>query len=246
VRKAFNMAIDKNAWAAWRQIVKPLTAFTPTGMFPGYPQPAGDAFNAEEARRLMGEAGFPVTKNSDGSFSCPKFPADKMEYIYNTQESTKNMAEWMQAQWKQNLGITITLRNMDWKTFLVTRNKMDYTGFARGSWGADYLDPFTFLSLFYTGGENGTGWNDPKYIELVDEANRSLDPAKRYQILAQAEAYMLQFQPMIPIHTASANWVKKPYVKGMYPNALSLFAWKYVYIERDPAKWDTGTPSLAD
>jgi len=246
VRKAFNMAIDKEAWATWRRIVKPLTAFTPAGIFPGYPQPKGDAFNPEEARRLLGESGYPVTKNQDGSYSCPKFPANQMEYIYNTQESTKNMAEWMQAQWRQNLGITITLRNMDWKTFLTTRAKMDYTGFARGSWGMDYLDPFTFLSLFYTGGENGTGWEDPKYVALVDEANRSLDPVKRYQILAQAEAYMLQYQPVIPIHTASANWVKKPYVKGMYPNPASLFAWKFVYIERDPAKWDAGTPSLAD
>jgi ABC-type transport system substrate-binding protein len=33
VRKAFNYAIDKNAWAAWRKIVKPLTAFTPEGIF---------------------------------------------------------------------------------------------------------------------------------------------------------------------------------------------------------------------
>jgi hypothetical protein len=50
----------------------------------------------------------------------------------------------------------------------------------------------------------------------------------------------------IIIDTASVNWVKKPYVKGMYPNPASLFAWKYVYIERDQAKWDYGTPSLAE
>jgi hypothetical protein len=30
----------------------------------------------------------------------------------------------------------------------------------------------------------------------------------------------------------------------MYPNAGSLFAWKYVYIERDPAKWDYATPDM--
>jgi oligopeptide transport system substrate-binding protein len=245
VRKAFNMAIDKEAWATWRKIVKPLTAFTPSGIFHEYPQPKGDAFNPDEARRLLGEAGYPVTKNSDGSYSCPKFPANQIEYIYNTQESTKNMVEWMQAQWKQNLGITVPLRNMDWKTFLTMRAKLDYVGFARGSWGADYMDPFTFLSLFYTGGENGSGWSDPKYISLLDEANRTLDQKKRYELLAEAEAFMLQAQPVIPIHTASVNWVKKPYVKGMYPNAASLYPWKFVYIERDQAKWDVGTPSLA-
>jgi len=52
VRKAFNYAIDKNAWAAWRKIVKPLTAFTPEGIFQGYPQPKGDQFDPERARQL--------------------------------------------------------------------------------------------------------------------------------------------------------------------------------------------------
>ncbi|HEU4712750.1 MAG TPA: peptide ABC transporter substrate-binding protein [Pyrinomonadaceae bacterium] len=246
VRKAFNYAIDKDAWAKWRKIVKPLTAFTPEGIFQGYPQPKGDPFNPEEARRLLGEAGFPVVKKSDGSYSCPKFPVDQVEYIYNTQESNKAMAEWMQAQWKQNLGITISLRNMEWKTFLNVRAKLEYKGFSRGAWSADYMDPFTFLSLFYTGGESGTGWQDPKYSAMLDQANRTLDPKKRYELLAQAEKFLIDAQPMIPIDTAAINWVKKPYVKGMYPNAGSLFPWKYVYIERDPSKWDYGTPSLAD
>lgn len=246
VRRAFNLAIDKEAWATWRKIVKPLTAFTPTGIFAGYPQPTGDAFNPEEARRLLAEAGYEVSKKSDGSYSCPKFPINQIEYIYNTQESNKAMAEWMQAQWKQNLGITVTLRNMDWKTFLSHKDKVDYKGFGRGAWGADYMDPFTFLSMFTTGGESGTGWSDPKFDALLDEANRTLDPKKRYELLAEAEAFMLKAQPVIPIDTASVNWVKKPYVKGMYPNPASLFAWKYVYIERDQAKWDFGTPSLAE
>jgi ABC-type transport system substrate-binding protein len=64
--------------------------------------------------------------------------------------------------------------------------------------------------------------------------------------LAQAEKYLIDAQPIIPIDTASVNWVKKPYVKGMYPNPGSLFPWKFVYIERDKSKWDSGTPSLAE
>jgi len=245
VRKAFNLAIDKKAWAEYRRIIKPLTAFTPEGIFPGYPQPKGAEFNPAEARHLLGEAGYPVTQNSDGSFSCPKFPVDQIEYFYNTQGSNKLQAEWMQAQWKQNLGITIPLRNMEWKTFLDAKGKLEYKGFARSGWGADYMDPFTFLSVFYIGGESGTGWIDQKYIDMLDEANRTLDTKKRYELLAKAEAYMLDQQPVIPIASTAVNWMKKPYVKGMYPNPGSLFPWKYVYIERDQAKWDFGTPSLA-
>jgi len=245
VRKAFNYAIDKSAWAAWRKIVKPLTAFTPEGIFPGYPQPKGDQFDPERARQLLGEAGYPVIKKDD-AYSCPFFPIDQVEYIYNTQESNKIMAEWMQAQWKQNLGITVPLRNMEFRTFLRARASLDYKGFSRGGWSADYMDPFTFLSLFYIGGESGTGWLDMKYVAMLDEANRTLDQAKRYELLAKAEKYMLDAQPVIPIDTAAVNFVKKPYVKGMFPNPGGLFPWKYIYIERDQAKWDYGTPSLAD
>ena len=246
VRRAFNLAIDKPAWAAFRRIVKPLTAFTPEGIFPAYPQPKGAQFDPAKARQLLGEAGYPVTQNSDGSFSCPKFPVDQVEYIYNTQGSNKLMAEWMQAQWKQNLGVTIPLRNMEWKTFLEARAKLDFKGFARSGWSADYMDPFTFLGIFYVAGESGTGWFDPKYVKMLDEANRTLDTKKRYEKLAEAEAYMLDQQPVIPIASTAVNWMKKPYVKGMYPNPASLYPWKSVYIERDQAKWDFGTPSLAE
>jgi hypothetical protein len=35
-------------------------------------------------------------------------------------------------------------------------------------------------------------------------------------------------------------------VKGMYPNPVSLFPWKWVYIERNPEKWDYGVPKMTD
>ncbi len=247
VRKAFNMAIDRNAWATSRKIVKPLTAFTPEGIFKGYPQPHGDGFNPEKARQLLGEAGFPVTGRGDGSFSCAKFPVDQVEYIFNTATANKSMAEFMQAQWKQNLGITVSLRNMETKTFFAARPKLEYKGFALGIWGADYMDPFTFLNIFSTpGGDNGSGWWDKKYVDMLDQANRTLDKQQRYALLAQAEKYLIDAQPIIPIETLAVNFVKKPYVKGMYPNAGSMYPWKFVYIERDPAKWDYATPSLSD
>jgi len=244
VRKAFNLSIDKEAYANWRRIVKPLNGFTPEGMFPGYPQPKPEPFNPEEARKLLGEAGYPVSQNADGSFSCPKFPMDQVEFVYNTQAQNRSFAEWMQAQWKQNLGVTVGLRQLEWKTFLEAKEKLDFKGFMRGAWGADYMDPFTFLSLFYTGGESGTGWQDPKYVQMLDEANRTLDHEKRYEMLSKAEEYLIANQPIIPLDTPSVNFLKKPYVKGMYPNPGSLYPWKYIYIERDPAKWDYGTPSL--
>ncbi len=247
VRRAFNMAIDRETYSKSKRTTKPLTAFTPEGIFVGYPQPKGEGFNPEEARKLLGEAGFPVTQKSGGGFECPKFPTDQVRFMFASHPTNKALAEFMQAQWKQNLGVEILLDNIESKTYMNARSKLEYKGFALGIWGADYMDPTTFLNLFATpGGDNGTGWWDKKYVDLLDEANHVLDHQKRYELLARAEKYMLDVQPVIPIETPSVNWVKKPYVKGLYPNPASLFAWKFVYIERDPTKWDRGTPKLSD
>jgi oligopeptide transport system substrate-binding protein len=246
VRRAFNLTIDKVNYSRSRRITKPLSAFTPEGIFVGYPQPKGDEFNPALARKLLGEAGFPVTSKGEG-YECKAFPAGQVEFVFNTNSSNRAMGEFMQAQWKQNLGITVSLRSMEAKTYYSARNKLEYSGFAIGLWGADYMDPFSFLGIFTTPlGVNGTGWYDLKYISMLNEANSMLDHHHRYELLAKAEKYLLDNQPIIPIETPAVNWLKKPYVKGMYPNAQSLYAWKYVYIERDSSKWDYGSPSLAD
>ena len=238
VRKAFNIAIDKETLARFKVVNKKLTAFSPEGIFPGYPQPKGDEFDPARAKRLLAEAGY---ANAAGEFDPKKFPVAEVELTYNTAESLKQTAEFVQAQWKQNLGLTVPLKNMEFKTFLPYRSKLEYKGFSRIGWVADYMDPFTFLNLFYTdGADNATGWSDPKYSALLDEANSTLDPQKRYETLARAEAFMLDQQPIIPLMTTATNWIKKPYVKGMYPNAGTLHAWKFVYIEPDPAKWEEG------
>ena len=241
VRKALNMAIDKKAFAEWRQL-QPLTAIIPTGIFPGYPHPKGDPYDPDKAKKLLAEAGY---KDASGNFDPKKFQASEIELIVNTDGNNIPYAEFIQALWKQSLGATIPLRVMENKTYSRAQAALDYKGVSRTGWSADYMDPFTFLGIWYTpSGTNGTGWWDPKYVELLDEANRTVDPQRRYQILAQAEQLLLDAQPVMPLTVPTTRSMKKPYVKGMYPNAATLHSWKYVYLERDSAKWDYGLPDM--
>jgi len=69
---------------------------------------------------------------------------------------------------------------------------------------------------------------------------------KRYEKLAEAEFYISQQQIVIPLGTNGTSWMKKPYVKGMYPNPGTQISWKFVYIEQDPAKWDADVDNIMD
>jgi len=243
VRKAFNMAVDKRALADYRVVTKPAFSLIPD-IFHKYPRPKGDDFDPERAKQLLAQAGY---RDASGKFDPSKFPANDVEINYNTTESNRQVAEFVQAQWKQNLGVTIPLRNVEWKTFLNMRSNLEYKGFARAGWVGDYMDPYTYLSIFTTktGGDNGTGWYDPKYNKMLAEANSQADEPTRMAMLAKAESYFLDQQPVITLVINATSWMKKPYVKGMYPNPGTLHAWKYVYIEHDRAKWDTGVPDMS-
>lgn len=242
VRKALNMSLDKKALADWRH-VRSLTSIIPDGIFPGYPQPKGDPFDPERAKHLLAEAGY---RDASGNFDPQKFQASEIELITNPDANNVPFAEFIQAQWKQSLGVTIPLRIMENKTFFKAQSTLDYKGVSRTGWSADYLDPFTFLGIFYTpAGSNATGWWDPRYVELLDRANRTTDHQQRYALLAQAEQLLLDAQPVIPLIVGTTRWMKKPYVKGLYPNPVTLHSWKAVYIERDQNKWDYGMPDMS-
>ncbi|MBC7930425.1 MAG: peptide ABC transporter substrate-binding protein [Rubrivivax sp.] len=242
VRQAFNYAVDKVALANYRAVAKPSYSLIPT-IFLKYPRPKGVEFDPEKAKQLLAEAGF---KDGSGKFDPKKFPASDVEINYNTSESNRQIAEFVQAQWKSNLGITLALRNTEWKSFLDMRSKLDYKGFARQGWVGDYMDPYTYLSIFTTkeGGDNGTGWYDTKYNAMLIKANSEPDEAKRMELLAKAEQYFLDAMPILPLMIPATSWMKKPYVKGLFPNPGTLHAWKYVYIEHDSAKWDKQMPDM--
>jgi oligopeptide transport system substrate-binding protein len=236
VRHALNMAIDKAALARLRRAATPTTSTVPIGMFPGYPSPLGDPFDPVKAKALLAEAGY---VDGSGNYDPSTFPTGEVDVTYNTSESNRSNAEFIQAQWKQNLGLTIPLRNTEFRTFLQTRSRLEYQGLARSGWIADYMDPYTFLSMYVVeGGDNGSGWSSPEFVRLLNDANRQRDPDARYRMLAEAEALLLGAQPTLPLYNNTTNFVKKPFVKGLYANPVTMHAWKFVYIEHDPSKWD--------
>lgn len=258
VRRAFQLAVDRKALSDFRKVTKPLNDITPDGIFPDYDRAraaVADASRAkaglsveewdrkhgvdpEAARRSLTEAGFPVIAEGNG-FACPTFPTDTVSLTFNTNENNRAVAEFVQAQWKKNLGVTIPLKSQEFKTFLKDRNELNYVGFAQSLWSGDYMDPFTFLGLHYAKqNDGGSGFYDPKYDKLLDDANNELDPQKRYELLARAEAYVMDQLPVVTLTVNATNWLKKPYVKGMYPNPGTLHAWKFVYIETDRSRWD--------
>ncbi|WP_267502918.1 ABC transporter substrate-binding protein, partial [Borreliella garinii] len=70
---------------------------------------------AEMARKLLIDAGYPNGKN---------FPLLKVKY--NTSDSQRKIAEFIQNQWKKNLNINVHLENEEWSTYINSRVNGNY------------------------------------------------------------------------------------------------------------------------
>ena len=178
----------------------------------GFNPDLGSKFDPEQARHLLTEAGYP-----DGQ----GFPPAKV--VYNTDQTNRLIAEFVQAQWKTHLNINIELESQEWKVFL-SRLKTDPPQIFRLGWGADFPDPENFMNLFVsTSGNNHLHWSDARYDGLVAEGAKERDPIKRKKIYDKAQKILTETEAVIvPLFVAVQNMMIKPHVKGLLPNAMEL------------------------
>lgn len=229
VRKALNLAID-------RQLI--VDNVTKAGQIPahgivgkGIIDPDGKDFtdkttyfdpkgNVEEAKKLLAEAGYP-----DGQ----GFP--QLVLLYNPESGHGDTMQAIQDMWKTNLGIDVQLQSQEWKVFLSTRVAKQYE-IARDGWNADYVDPMTFLDMFQsTSAQNNCGYNNPKFDEVIDKAKKEIDPAKRFDLLHQAEDMLMADMPVIPLYYYTKTIGIKDSVKGVRVSVMNTLYFKNAYVE---------------
>ena len=222
IRRALSLAIDREAIA--QKILPGGRQPAPTlisSVIPGYTPPTRRAYDLAAARQLLAEAG-----HAGGAGLPP------IEILYNNSEILRLVAEAIQQMWRRDLGLDIRLVNQEFKVVFASRRTGDYQ-ILLGSWTADYLDATTFLDLWRSdSGNNHTGWADPAYDALSDQANRLADPAARGAVLTAAEALMLEAAPIIPIYFNTHVYLLHPAVRGWQPTPMDHSDYRYVWLEK--------------
>ncbi|MEZ5935293.1 MAG: peptide ABC transporter substrate-binding protein [Alphaproteobacteria bacterium] len=226
VRQALAMSIDRAAITD--KVLK-------TGELPGYsfvPPNAGKygepAYvdwkdtpyeqRVQQAKDLLAEAGF-----------GPDRPLE-FQLRYNTSENHKKIAIAVAAMWKQ-LGVQAELFNAEVK---VHYNDLQEGNFevARAGWIADYNDPQNFLYLMEgdTGANNYSRFDNADYNDFMNQSDVETDPAKRNELMHQAEAIAMAEMPNIPIYYyVSKNLVAKQ-VAGWVDNTADKHPSRYLSI----------------
>lgn len=244
VRRALNLAVDKAQLVARvsRSGQVPAAHYVPDYTGSGYSAAVaadraagtdpfagpGAEHDPERARALLREAGYRVEQRGD-EHHAEGFPP--LELLYNTNEGNRAIAVVMQDFWRRHLGISVQLRNEEWKVFLKTVASGNYQ-IARGGWTAEYNHPLTWLALFLSySPQNRTGWADPQYDALVKEASQTADPALSIRKFREAERRAVDGMARIPLYFNTKSSLVKPWVRGYYPNPRAIHHMQWLWID---------------
>ncbi len=223
VRKAFALAIDRRLIAerVTGRGEPPTSNIVPPDSIPGYTSLPGLSYDPDTARTLLADAGYP-----SGSGLPP------IDLLYNTGAEHGKVCDAMAEMWRRELGAIVAARGKESKTFAEDRKHRRFM-IARAGWYGDYADPTTFLDLFATdNGNNDAGHSDPAFDDLLSRAARTIDAAKRMDLLARAESRILNDTvPALPLFRHTQLLAIKPHVHGLHPNPRLIFPFRLLSIE---------------
>ena len=228
VRRAFCYAVDKERINRLisRDMVTTADGILPPGM-PGYAESC--QLSADSCEDSVGEAKELIAASKYGDVSnLPPITITVSGYG----NSISNYLGAIIEEWRENLGVEVSVRQLEPEDFLYNLKQERGEMFMLG-WVADYPDPHNFLdNLFYTGSENNIfGYSNLELDALLDEAAIEQDRATRLSMYQQAEQKVIDEAPCLPLSFGMNYILVKPYVTGYELNPLGIPDLSQVYID---------------
>ncbi len=172
----------------------------PVPLFGTSPDMKPDTFNPDLAKKLLADAGFP-----NGFEVTLGTPNDR--YI-NDEKVAQAVAQML-----TRVGIKTNVDASTASTFFSRRNKYEFSLYLAG-WGADsgeMANPLVALVATMNtqtgmGHTNRGRYSNPELDKLIVEAQRTVDDAKREEILRRASKLAMSDFPIIPLHFEVTPW----------------------------------------
>jgi ABC-type transport system substrate-binding protein len=141
-----------------------------------------------------------------------------LDFVIRDVATFKLWAQAIQAMLQQSLSIECRLRTVVESVWFddVRSGNFDL---AIGAVVSTLLDPSDYFNAWYKdgGSQNYSSWKDARLEALLPQIDREVDPAKRLELIRQAEAVMEENPPLLPVSWEKINDGWYNYVKGHVP-----------------------------
>lgn len=220
VRKAINMAIDRNAIVKLVTFGygKPANSFLPAGMLYYNPDNKAYPYDPEQAKALLAQEG-----------------AEDLSFVLTHEAGSKvdeQLAIMVQQQLAQ-VGIDISLRKVDPAQTIPVLIDGDYE-LSPVYWTNDVIDPDQKTTFSMGGDSNNnffTRYDNPEAAKLVDQARVETDPDRRRELYYEIQRIAMEDSVMFDLYYSPFRNISRTNVENFYQNPLGRLMLEEVTVE---------------
>jgi ABC-type oligopeptide transport system substrate-binding subunit len=154
----------------------------------------------------------------------------ELSLIIAARPSSSEIAAIVQRQWREHLGIRLSLSVQEEKVWVQTFIQKQYRQIIEDTWTFFCEDPNDYLMQVAAPAHIYT-WTDARYDRDFTEANEIPVPAERMKALAACETQLIRSMPMIPIFHDTWAYLEAPYLHCVKPNPFGHLRFKYAWID---------------
>lgn len=181
LRQALSWAVDRKGIAEtmYEGAAIPATSILPPGVKGRNESIEGCGYDLGKAAKLLAEAGYP------GGKGLPP-----LTLWYNTNEMHQQIAQYVQSTFRQ-IGVNIDLKSLDWPAYIKACDNFEPDMYRMG-WVADIPDADNFLYILLNSAQAGppgnySGYSNPEFDRLTNEARLISDESRRIELYKHAE-----------------------------------------------------------
>jgi oligopeptide transport system substrate-binding protein len=161
---------------------------------------------------------------------------EPIKISYMSSERNASIAQAIQKQWEEALGIHVELESVEPKVFFQRISHKEFQ-LAAGSWTADFNDPVNFLEVFKykEASTNNTQWENSKYIDLLNRSALCRNSEERKGILREAEQILMEQMPIIPVFHFALNYLQQEGLKEVVLSPLGQIDFRWAHRTSHPS-----------
>lgn len=158
----------------------------------------------------------------------------KITLKYENSEICHQLAQVLQQQWQDTLGINVALEGTELKTLVGNLRKRDFQ-MGLIYWMVHYNSPMDIFDRYRSEElmKNYPGWGNKEYTQVLDLFFSEPSEAKRDELLTKAEKLFIDEMPAIPLFHFTSPYLANPALKSLQVTPIGDVYFTNAYLTKE-------------